>query len=94
MLSGRADLSGTINNKSGSGGVSSKRQGRGSPQKNLGTILAKPFPIPKCFGSQKISAKISGKTKRGLYLLVEFSGIVAKICRGLYFLIVTIGRIY
>lgn len=49
-----------------------KRQGQGSPQKNLGTILAKPFPIPKCFGSQKISAKISGKTKRGLYLLVEF----------------------
>lgn len=59
-------------NKSGGGGIQPKRQGQGSPQKNLGTILAKPFPIPKCFGSQKISAKISGKTKRGLYLLVEF----------------------
>lgn len=33
--------------------------------------------------------------KKGvMYLKVEFSGIVAKIYRGLYFLIVTIGRIY
>ena len=42
-----------------------KRQGQGSPQKNLGTKSAKPFRLPKSFGFQKIFRKNFGKMKRG-----------------------------
>ena len=42
-----------------------KRQGQGSPQKNLGTKSAKPFRLPKCFGFQKIFRKNFGEMKRG-----------------------------
>ena len=51
--------------KAGEGGIQPKRQGQGSPQKNLGTKSAKPFPLPKCFGFQKIFRKNFGKMKRG-----------------------------
>ena len=55
---------GTIILKRGRG-IQPKRQGQGSPQKNLGTKSAKPFPLPKCFGFQKIFRKNFGKMKRG-----------------------------
>ena len=42
-----------------------KRQGQGSPQKNLGTKSAKPFRLPKCFGFQKIFRKNFGEMKKG-----------------------------
>ena len=52
-------------NKSGGGGIQPKRQGQGSPQKNLGAKSAKPFRLPKCFGFQKIFRKNFGEMKRG-----------------------------
>lgn len=56
------------------GGVSSKRQGRGSHQKNLGTKSAKPFPFPKSFGSEKIFRKNFGKNKKGVISIGRIFG--------------------
>ena len=75
-----------VSNQNGKAGVASKKISVQNPQNHFG--------YQNVLVSKKFSEKISGKVKRGLYLKVEFLGRVAKICRGLYFLIVTICRFY
>ena len=74
-----------------------KRQGQGSPQKNLGTKSAKPFRLPKSFGSQKIFRKNFGKLKKGFVSKGRIFWIWGKILSGVrlfdcYYLSLLLGK--